>query len=180
MVRRVMIYLLGITLAVLLTSPIAAAKGHKGGPQGKGAKHVAKVEKHAAKAEKWQDKAERHALKGDKRPIRAERRAPVRDVIVIDRDGNRRVVTEYFRREGLPPGLAKRDSLPPGLAKQLRERGQLPPGLQKRLTPVPPPLLGRLPAAPPYYARYFAGRDLVVVDTRTNRVAAIIRDVFPR
>jgi hypothetical protein len=182
-----MIYLLGITLAVLLTSPIASAKGNKGGPQGKSGKHAAKVEKREDKAEKredkaekHEDKAEKHAAKAENRPVRVERRAPARDVIVIDRDGNRRIVTEYYRREGLPPGLAKRDSLPPGLAKQLRERGQLPPGLQKRLTPVPQPLLIRLPAAPPYYARYFAGRDLVVVDTRTNRVAAIIRDVFPR
>jgi hypothetical protein len=99
---------------------------------------------------------------------------------VIDRDGHRRIITEYYGREALPPGLAKRDTLPPGLRKQLRERGHLPPGLEKRLTPVPAPLVARLPAVPPYYTRYFAGRDLVIVDRRTNRIWAIIPDALPR
>jgi hypothetical protein len=31
---------------------------------------------------------------------------------------------------------------------------------------------------PSYYHRYFAGDDLVVVDTRTNRIAYLIRDVL--
>jgi hypothetical protein len=112
-----------------------------------------------------------------------ERRSTIRQppvanpVVVIDREGHRRIVTEYFSRESLPPGLAKRQSLPPGLAKQLRERGHLPPGLQKRLVPVPAPLASRLPAIPPPYRRYFAGRDLIVVDPRTNMVVAVIPDV---
>ena len=90
--------------------------------------------------------------------------------IVIDRDRHRRIIRDYYRTGGLPPGLAKRESLPPGLAKQLRERGELPPGLQKRLTPVPSPLAGRLPGLPAYYGRYFAGDELVVLDTRSNRI----------
>lgn len=97
--------------------------------------------------------------------------------IVIDRDGHRRIVTQYFSRESLPPGLAKRQSLPPGLQKQLRERGHLPPGLQKRLVPVPGPLVSQLPILPPYYSRYFAGRDLIVVDTRTSAIVVVIPDV---
>ncbi|PYR74905.1 MAG: hypothetical protein DMF86_16965 [Acidobacteria bacterium] len=100
------------------------------------------------------------------------------EAIAIDRDGHVRVIRDYGRRGSLPPGLAKRESLPPGLRKQLRERGQLPPGLEKRLVPVPAPLLVRLPAVPPYYQRYFVGDDLIVVDTRTNRIAAIIRNVW--
>jgi hypothetical protein len=51
--------------------------------------------------------------------------------------------------------------------------------LQKQLTPVPPALGGRLPGVPAYYTRYFAGRDLLVVDTRTNRIVSIIPDVIP-
>ena len=98
-------------------------------------------------------------------------------VVVIDRDGHRRIVMQYYGRESLPPGLANRESLPPGLQKQLRERGRLPPGLQKRLVAVPLPLASQLPALPPYYTRYFAGSDLIVVDTRTNEVVALIRDV---
>ena len=100
-----------------------------------------------------------------------------RAAIVVDRDGHRRVAHEFFTTESLPPGLAKRESLPPGLRKQLRERGHLPPGLQKRLTPVPTVLAGRLPALPPYYHRYFAGPDLIVVDNRSHRIVAVIRDV---
>ena len=82
----------------------------------------------------------------------------------------------YYKHRGLPPGLAKRDSLPPGLAKQLRERGRLPAGLQKRLTPVSPDWGRPYRALPPHQARYFAGRDLVIVDTRTNRVVSIVRN----
>jgi hypothetical protein len=98
--------------------------------------------------------------------------------VVIDRDGERRIVRDYYRNNGLPPGLAKRDSLPPGLAKQLRERGELPPGLQKRLTTVPSPLSARLPRLPGYFDRYFAGNDLVVVDRRSNRIVWLIPNVF--
>jgi len=99
-------------------------------------------------------------------------------VVVVDRDGHHRVIREYAVAGSLPPGLAKRESLPPGLRKKLRERGALPPGLQKRLVPVPAPLAARLPGIPSYYDRYFIGDDLIVVDTRTNRVVTVIRDVW--
>ena len=98
--------------------------------------------------------------------------------VVLDRDGQRRVVRDYYRDNALPPGLAKRESLPPGLAKQVRERGELPPGLQKRLTAVPSPLASRLPRLPGYYDRYFAGNDLLVVDRRSNRIVSIVPDIF--
>jgi hypothetical protein len=157
---------------LFLGAPLASAKGDKGQ---KGGKHAGKAAKHVAKT----DTAVR-------RPVRAET-TTVGEVdgrrgreYVIDRDGHRRIVTEYYSREGLPPGLAKRDSLPPGLAKQLRERGRLPPGLQKRLTPVPYQLNRRFPPTAPYYSRYFAGRDLVVIDRRTNRIVDVIPDVLPR
>ncbi len=100
------------------------------------------------------------------------------EAIVVDRDGHIRVIREYARGGSLPPGLAKRESLPPGLRKQLRERGALPPGLQRRLVPVPAYLVTRLPPVPPYYRRYFAGDDLIVIDTRTHRIAVIILDVW--
>ena len=100
------------------------------------------------------------------------------DRSVFDRDGHVRVIHEYFREGSLPPGLAKRQSLPPGLEKQLHERGELPPGLQKRWVGVPGNLVARMPPMPPYYHRYFAGDDLVVVDSRTNTIAYLIRDVL--
>jgi hypothetical protein len=98
--------------------------------------------------------------------------------VVLDRSDQRRIVRDYYRGNGLPPGLAKRESLPPGLAKQLRERGQLPPGLQKRLTAVPSPLTARLPRMRAYYDRYFAGDDLLVVDRRSNRIVSLIPNIF--
>ena len=100
------------------------------------------------------------------------------ETVVIDRDGHRRIIHDYYTANALPPGLAKRQSLPPGLAKQLRERGELPPGLQKRLTPVPTPLAVRLPRVPTYYSRYFAGNDLLIVDNRANRIIAVIPNIF--
>jgi hypothetical protein len=158
MSHRVFSSLISAALILVLGSPSAFAdKNDKG--KGKGKKHGTM----AATA----DTADRRDLRN-------------RDVVVIDRDGHRRVVADYYSREGLPPGLAKRESLPPGLAKQLRERGRLPPGLQKRLYPVPQPLLGRLPAAPPYYSRYFVGRDLVVLDRRNDTVVAVVHDALPR
>lgn len=98
--------------------------------------------------------------------------------VVVDREGHVRIIREYAHGGSLPPGLAKRDSLPPGLRKQLHEGGELPPGLQKRLVAVPSPLLVRLPPVPSYYRRYFAGDDLIVVDTRSRRIAVIILDVW--
>lgn len=130
--------------------------------------------KKADKAEKKKEaKDAKHEVKAG--PKAARPAEPT--VIVIDRDGHRRVVHEYVT-SGLPPGLAKRESLPPGLRKQLRERGRLPPGLQKRLTPVPAALGPRLPPLPPYYNRYFIGRDLVIIDKRTNQVVAVIQDAW--
>ena len=115
-------------MALCVCSPDAAAKDHKRD------KHAAKVENQV----KLDKKIRKHDAKYE----------PRRDYIAIDRAGHRRIVTDYYTREGLPPGLAKRNSLPPGLARQLRERGRLPPGLQKRLTPLPPTLVRRLPPAP--------------------------------
>jgi hypothetical protein len=158
MSRRIYFSLISAVLILVLGSPSAFAdKNDKG--KGKGKKHGTM----AATA----DTAYRRDVRDDR-------------VVVIDREGHRRVVTDYYNREGLPPGLAKRESLPPGLAKQLRERGRLPPGLQKRLYPVPQPLLGRLPAAPPYYSRYFVGRDLIVLDRRNDTVVAVVHDALPR
>jgi hypothetical protein len=129
--------------------------------QGRGGGQAKKADK-ADKADK--DKAD----KKDGRP----------EASAVDRDGHIRVIREYARGGSLPPGLAKRESLPPGLRKQLRERGELPPGLQRRLVPVPAYLVTRLPPVPPYYRRYFAGDDLIVIDTRTHRIAVIILDVW--
>ena len=133
--------------------------------------------KKAEKAEKAETREER--VKHEERETHEDKRPPIAErAVVIDRDGHRRVVTEFFSRESLPPGLAKRQSLPPGLQRQLRERGHLPPGLQKRLVPVPPALTARLQPLPPHFSQFFAGRDLIVVDTRTNAIVAVIPHAY--
>lgn len=149
---------LGCVLAVPATID-AQGRGNARGQAGKPAKTEKKAEK---KPEK--QKAEKSARQSGKD-------------VVFDRDGHARVIREQ-RAAGLPPGLAKRESLPPGLRRQLVERGELPPGLQRHLVEVPGAWAARLPAVPSHYHRYFAGDDLIVVDTRTSRVAAIVRDVL--
>ena len=142
-----------VALALVVTPSQAAAQGHGHGQ--------------AKKADKAKPKH---------KPDDVKHGEDDRDV--FDREGHVRVVHDYVREGALPPGLAKRQSLPPGLEKQLHERGQLPPGLEKRWVGVPGNLVARMPPMPPYYHRYFAGDDLVVVDTRTNTIAYLIRDVL--
>ena len=125
-----------------------------------------------------QQKAAKKQQKQSAKVNRKNDRNNDRDGWVFDRGRHAQVIRDYRRSESLPPGLAKRESLPPGLRRQLRERGQLPPGLQKRLVGVPGILDSRLPAVPPYYDRYFAGDDLIVVDRRSNTIAGILRDVL--
>ena len=136
----------------------------------------------AVDASAAQGRGRGHANKPDKadkgEKATGEKRDDNAHAVVVDRDGHVRIVREYAHEGSLPPGLAKRESLPPGLRQQLHEGGALPPGLRKRLVPVPAPLLVRLPPVPSYYHRYFAGDDLIVVNTRTNRIATIIVDVW--
>lgn len=159
--------------------PITAKQGRgHGHGDGKGkAERSQRAEEHHARSEKHEDGRPRAVATRGAAKVRKPAPPIAERAVVIDRDGHRRIVTQYFSRESLPPGLAKRQSLPPGLRKQLRERGHLPPGLQKRLVPVPGPLVSQLPGLPPHYSRYFAGRDLIVVDTRRNVIVAVIPDV---
>jgi hypothetical protein len=155
-----------VALAVPATDALAG--------QGRGRGHDKTGEK-ADRGDKG-DRGDRGAK--DDKGHKGGRKDDTGRAIAIDRDGHLRVIRELAHGGSLPPGLAKRESLPPGLRRQLRERGALPPGLQKRLVPVPPVLVTRLPPVPPYYQRYFAGDDLLVVNSRTNRVVAIIPNVW--
>lgn len=99
-------------------------------------------------------------------------------VINIDVDGHRRIVRDYYTHGNLPPGLAKRRTLPPGLSKQLHENGALPPGLRDYYTPVPAAWNSRFQVIPVYYSRYFVGRDLIIIDTRSDLLVSLIRDIL--
>ncbi len=76
------------------------------------------------------------------------------------------------KKEGLPPGLAKRDELPPGLQKQLEKNGQLPPGLQKRA--LPDDLESRLSNLPKNLERIIVGEDILLIE----RGVGIILDIM--
>lgn len=161
--KRIASFTAAFLVIVGLAAPSAAGLEGQGQGQGRGRGQAAKPNKPEPKGQTSASKPEKKAGKGD--------------AAAFDRGGHARAIRDY-RTAGLPPGLAKRESLPPGLRKQLVERGELPPGLRKHLVDVPGPLVSRLPAVPAYYHRYFAGDDLIVVDTRTNRIVAIVRDVL--
>lgn len=163
--NRTASFAVALFATVALAAPSAVELGSPG--QGRGRGHAAKPNTSEQKPQK--------AVKAAKKADKVDKGKDV--AVVFDRDGHARVIRDY-RIAGLPPGLAKRDSLPPGLRKQVRERGALPPGLQRHLVAVPDPLSSRLPGIPDHYRRYFAGDDLIVVDTRTNRIVAIMRDVL--
>ena len=160
--------IIALLFAVSVAAPAASAD-----VQGRGRGQAAKPDK-PDKGGKPADKSkpQKPAGKSGDKPDKKG------DVVVVDRDGHARVIREFRGTGSLPPGLAKRESLPPGLRRQLAERGELPPGLQKYLVEVPGPWQARLPAIPSHYHRYFAGDDLIVVDTRTNRIVAIVPDVL--
>lgn len=78
-------------------------------------------------------------------------------------------------REGLPPGLAKKDRLPPGLQKQLQKNGTLPPGLARNELPLA--LQNKLYPPKPGTKRLLVGRDIVLIDTKTDLILDIVYDV---
>lgn len=83
-------------------------------------------------------------------------------------------VTEKYRSGGLPPGLAKREQLPPGLQRQIERNGTLPPGLAKRL---PDDLLGRLPRRSNTGFRV-VGDDIVLIDLATRVILDVMHGVL--
>lgn len=158
--------LLGFALALPSTAALDAQGRGKGPKADKPAKHQADK---PDKAKPDKDKADH---KGAKKPDRDV------DVVVVDRDAHARVIREHRGTGALPPGLAKRRALPPGLRQQLIENHALPPGLRPYFVEVPAPWVARLPPVPPHYHRYFVGDDLIVVDTRTNQIVAVVHDVL--
>lgn len=64
------------------------------------------------------------------------------------------------------------------IQKQLDRNGTLPPGLQKRVEPFPEDLERQLPSFPAIYRRATIGRDVIILDTRTQRIIDVIHDIF--
>jgi len=76
------------------------------------------------------------------------------------------------KNKGMPPGLAKKGKLPPGLAK----RDTLPPGLTKR--ELPTEITSQLPPPPAGTERVIVDNSVVLVETGTQIVLDVIKDVF--
>lgn len=66
-------------------------------------------------------------------------------------------------------------ALPPGIAKNLARGKPLPPGIAKKA--VPSGMLSGLPVHPGYEWQV-VGRDLVLMQTGTDVIADVLRDVF--
>jgi hypothetical protein len=92
------------------------------------------------------------------------------DGFVFDRAGHVRAIHDYVRAGSLPLALLRPQSVAPPPGRKTR----------KDWIGVPGDLVARMPPMPPYYHRYFAGDDLIVVDTRNNTIAFLIRDVLGR
>ncbi len=155
------LFIAGVCLTAV---PIAVAA------QGKG--------NHGRNAEQSdQDRRDQDSNRNDRDGNAKRRSSPV----FTNRD--RAIITDYFRNRSsnLPPGLAKRNgNLPPGLQKQLQRNGTLPPGLQKRLEPLSGDLERRLPPLPVDYRRGTIGQDVVVIDSRTQRIIDVVHAVMGR
>jgi Ni/Co efflux regulator RcnB len=107
--------------------------------------------------------------------------------IVLDQV-ERRIIGDYYQRQydewqaeqnqgnkksknkknGLPPGLAKREQLPPGLEKQLERNGHLPPGLEARA--LPDDLLYQLRPRPTGYEFRQVDNKVLLIQSATNLV----------
>lgn len=124
-------------------------------------------------------------------PAKAQDDAATRVIERVFSEAERAIIEEFYtapkskaegkkagrgkEKKALPPGLAKKDRLPPGLEKQLQRNGKLPPGLVRNELPFAlqnklyPPRVGT--------KRYLVGRDIVLIDTKTDIILDIIRDV---
>lgn len=84
---------------------------------------------------------------------------------------------KHSKKENCAHGAMKaQGKLPPGLEKQLRRNGHLPPGLEGRS--LPPGLAKRLPPPAHGTERRIIGDDVVLVDTATQVILDVIRNVM--
>lgn len=65
--------------------------------------------------------------------------------------------------------------LPPGIAKKVARGKPVPPGIAKKLSPD---VLARLPRRDSRYERQVLGTDVVLIDTATQVVVDILKDVL--
>jgi hypothetical protein len=99
-------------------------------------------------------------------------------VVFTPRD--RGAIRDYYRDRDvtLSQELAKRDSnLRPGIQRQLNRNDTLPMGLLKRLEYLPGDLEKRLPPLLTFYRRAIIRQDVVIIDTRTQRIIDVVHAI---
>jgi hypothetical protein len=172
--KRTTKYLSAIVLCAAMTSFASGNTSKEGKPN-----QDRSVSSHKLAADA-SGKSAAHRQNATERKTDANKAKWERDPIVFStRDRN--AIRKYYRGNSaaLPPGLAKRNGdLPPGLRRQLRRKGTLPPGLQTRLEPLSIDIERHLPQLRDGYSRGFIGRDVLIVENRTQRIVDVIRDVI--
>ena len=112
----------------------------------------------------------------DKNKDKGHKKQPAAVVFVdADRAAYNRYWVDTYGRGKCPPGLAKKHNgcLPPGQAKKRYAVGQpLPPVVV--VERVPTVLVPRLRTAPPGYEYVWVDGDVLLMETRTRRVADAI------
>ena len=96
---------------------------------------------------------------------------------------DRDAIRNYYSDAGsnLAAATGKRSSdLPQRMRKHLQRNGMVPLGWQKRLEPLAADVERNLQALYSGYSRGMIGRDVVIVEDRTQRVMDIIRNVTGR
>jgi hypothetical protein len=99
--------------------------------------------------------------------------------IDADRDAYNRYWVDTYGRGKCPPGLAKKHNgcLPPGQAKKRYAIGQpLPPVVV--VERVPTVLVPRLRTAPPGYEYVWVDGDVLLMETRSRRIADAIAAIL--
>ena len=95
------------------------------------------------------------------------------DPVVFSRQ-DRRIIRSYYRTHSMPSlGRDERGAVPTNWREQLGQDCTLPVRLQKSLQDLPQQLERSLAPLDPAYRRVAIGKDLLIVDTHTQRITDI-------
>jgi hypothetical protein len=205
MVRKIIPWLLAITLTLGLWPSLSSRAGRDEGESGKVEKKVEKKVGHGHKHEHARIKSaskkakERDQLvhKRHSRVKKAKVEEPVEDAApeaeereeanerFFNSQRRERIIRCYAPTDqgSLPPGLQmqlnRTGHLPPGLEMQLHRNGHLPPGLERKLRPASPELMRCVGPLPPGTKLFTSGRDAVLMNERVGSMVDVLHGFYP-